>query len=168
MTRTSKRSAGLLMYRRRGEQIEVFLVHPGGPFFAQRDDGCWGIPKGLIQDGEELIAVGEREFAEETGRDVEECRTSPGMHSLGTVVQRGGKQVHAWAFEGDWPDGVPIDSNTFELEWPRGSGRFLETPEVDRGEFFELDRARTKINEAQEAFLDRLLATIAGEEVPRS
>jgi predicted NUDIX family NTP pyrophosphohydrolase len=115
------------MYRRRGEQIEVFLVHPGGPFFAQRDDGCWGIPKGLIQD-----------------------------------------EVHAWAFEGDWPDGVPIDSNTFELEWPRGSGRFLETPEVDRGEFFELDRARTKINEAQEAFLDRLLATIAGEEVPRS
>jgi predicted NUDIX family NTP pyrophosphohydrolase len=151
------------MYRRKKETIEVFLVHPGGPFFARRDDGYWGIPKGLIEDGEELLEVGEREFAEETGRTVRACRTSFGMLALGTVVQRGGKQVHAWAFEGDWPEGVPISSNTFQLEWPRASGRFIEIPEVDQGEFFPLDRARTKINEAQEVFLDRLLTLLASD-----
>jgi predicted NUDIX family NTP pyrophosphohydrolase len=145
------------MYRQRAGKVEVFLVHPGGPFFARRDDGYWGIPKGLIEDGEELLEVGKREFEEETGRSVESCRTSAEMHPVGSVVQRGGKTVCAWAFEGDWPDGLPIDSNTFDLEWPRGSGRFVATPEVDEGRFFSIEEARAKINDAQEAFFDRLL-----------
>ena len=119
------------MYRLRDGDLEVFLVHPGGPFFAGRDDGYWGIPKGLIEEGEELFDVACREFEEETGRAVRACRTDRSVRRLGTVVQRGGKTVHAWAFEGDWPDGVPIDSNRFHLEWPRGSGRCIEIPEVD-------------------------------------
>ena len=145
------------MYRCRGGQVEVFLVHPGGPFFVDRDDGFWGIPKGLREDGEELLEVAGREFAEETGRAVEECATDAAVQALGTVVQRGGKRVHAWAFEGTWPDGLAISSNTFRLEWPRGSGRWVETPEVDDGRFFPVEKARVKINDAQEAFLDRLL-----------
>ena len=156
------------MYRQRKGQVEIFLVHPGGPYFVHRDDGYWGVPKGLIEDGEELLDVGRREFAEETGRAVEECRTNTDMRPLGTVVQRGGKTVHAWAFEGDWPEGVPIESNGFDLEWPSGSGRFIEIPEVDEGRFFPLAEARVKINDAQEAFVDRLLAALAGGGVPGS
>ena len=152
------------MYRQRDGQLELFLVHPGGPIFAHRDDGYWGAPKGLIEDGEELLDVARREFAEETGRTAEECRISDEMHPLGNVVQRSGKTIHAWAFEGDWPDGVPIESNRFDLEWPRGSGQFVEIPEVDEGRFFSLAEARVKINDTQEAFVDRLLATLAEHE----
>lgn len=156
-----KRSAGLLMYRRRKGLVEVFLVHPGGPFFRYRDDGYWGIPKGLIEEGEELRDVARREFEEETGQRVGRLRTSETTFSLGEVVQRGGKRVLAWAFEGDWPEGIELRSNTFRLEWPRSSGRYIEVPEVDAGEFFALKQARAKINEAQEAFLDRLLAQLS-------
>ena len=155
-----KQSAGLLMYRLGDQGLEIFLVHPGGPYFTHQDDGFWGIPKGLIEDGEELLGVAEREFAEETGRTLDECKTTDAIEALGTVVQRGGKRVHAWAFEGDWPDTLEICSNTFELEWPRNSGRFVETPEVDKGHFFPLAEARVKINDAQETFLDRLLVIL--------
>jgi predicted NUDIX family NTP pyrophosphohydrolase len=154
-------SAGLLMYRHREGQLELFLVHPGGPIFTNRDDGYWGAPKGLIEDGEELLDVARREFAEETGRTAEKCRISDEMLPLGTVAQRSGKVIYAWAFQGDWPDGVPIESNRFDLEWPRGSGQFVEIPEVDEGRFFSVAEARVKINDTQEAFVDRLLATLA-------
>jgi predicted NUDIX family NTP pyrophosphohydrolase len=152
-----RRSAGLLMYHCCGGEIEVFLVHPGGPFFVHRDEGSWTVPKGLIDPGEEEQATARREFAEETGQRVEDLAVSDGMLELGTIVQRGGKVVVAWAFEGEWPEGVELQSNTFSLEWPRGSGRRLEVPEVDRGEFFPLPAARRKINPAQRPFLERLL-----------
>ena len=148
------------MFRRKKGTVEVFLVHPGGPFFRHRDDGYWGIPKGLIEEGEELQDVARREFEEETGQSVEVLRTSEVTFSLGEIVQRGGKRVLAWAFEGDWPEGVELCSNTFRLEWPRNAGVYVEVPEVDAGEFFTLARARAKINEAQEALLDRLLARL--------
>jgi predicted NUDIX family NTP pyrophosphohydrolase len=151
---TSKRakvSAGLLMYRRRGDELEVFLAHPGGPFFAKKDAGAWSIPKGEVEPGEELLATALREFEEETG-----IQPSAPLHALGEVKQKGGKIVHAWAFEGDWPAGSVLRSNTFELEWPPGSGRVQVLPEIDRVAFFALAVAREKINPAQAAFLDRL------------
>jgi len=149
------------MYRLRKGNVEVFLVHPGGPFFRHRDEGYWGIPKGLIEAGEELRDVARREFEEETGQYVGELQTSKTTFSLGEIVQRGGKRVLAWAFEGEWPDDVELRSNTFSLEWPQRSGRYIEVPEVDAGEFFSLERARSKINQAQEAFLDRLLLRLS-------
>ena len=150
-------SAGLLLFRRSGRVLEVFLVHPGGPFFVHRDDGFWGVPKGLIDPGEEPLETARREFHEETGQPVECCAPEPDFLGLDSVVQRGGKRVVAWAFEGDWPVGAELESNTFPLEWPRGSGHFEEIPEVDRAEFFDLETARRKINPRQEPFLDRLL-----------
>ena len=150
-------SAGLLMFRRRPGGIEVFLVHPGGPFFARKDDGAWSIPKGEIEPGEEPLAVARREFAEETGRAVEQCGGRGEFLPLGSARQKGGKTVHAWAFEGDWPEGEAPSSNTFSMEWPPRSGRSREFPEIDRAEFFPLERARAKIQPAQGAFLDRLL-----------
>jgi len=150
-------SAGLLMFRRRPGGIEVFLVHPGGPFFARKDDGAWSIPKGEIEPGEEPLAVARREFAEETGRAVEQCGGRGEFLPLGSARQKAGKTVHAWAFEGDWPEGEAPSSNTFSMEWPPRSGRSREFPEIDRAEFFPLERARAKIQPAQGAFLDRLL-----------
>ena len=154
-----RESAGLLMFRRRAGGVEVFLVHPGGPFYARKDEGVWGLPKGEIDAGEDALGVARREFGEETGRTVDECATDGGsMTTLGSIQQRGGKTVHAWAFEGDWPEGLEVRSNTFEMEWPPRSGRRQPFPEVDRGAFFALDVARQKINPAQVALLDRLLA----------
>lgn len=152
-----KESAGLLMYRVGDRGVEVFLVHPGGPFFARRDAGVWSIPKGLFDDGEEPLEAACREFAEETGREVEDCRSRGVFLDLGSVVQRGGKQVTAWAFEGDWPEGEALRSNTFALEWPPGSGRQQRFPEVDGGRFFAIAEARERINPAQSDLLDRLL-----------
>ena len=146
-----KTSAGLLLYRvtRKGE-LEVLLVHPGGPFFAKKDLGAWTVPKGEIDPGEELLAAAHRELAEETGF------TAPGPAlALGTVKQKNGKIVHAWAVRGD-ADVSRLRSNEFELEWPRGSGRMRSFPEVDRAEWFSLDEARRRIKAAQEPFLDRL------------
>ncbi len=153
-------SAGLLLFRRPAEALEVFLVHPGGPFFVHRDDGFWSVPKGLIDPGEDALAAARREFREETGQRVRSCAPAPEFLELEWIVQRGGKRVVAWAFEGDWPRGAELESNTFPLEWPRGSGRYVDTPEIDRAEFFDLATARRKINPAQEAFLDRLLDRI--------
>ena len=154
----AKQSAGLLMYRRAQEgALEVLLVHPGGPFFRNRDDGAWTVPKGESGAGEELLDCARREFEEETGA------TPPAAAacvSLGTIKQAGGKLVHAWAFEGDF-DPADLRCNTFELEWPPRSGKKQSFPEVDRAELFALPQARTKINPAQVPFLDRLVELVS-------
>jgi predicted NUDIX family NTP pyrophosphohydrolase len=143
-------SAGLLMYRYCGERLEVLLVHPGGPYFAKKDRGFWGIPKGLVDGGEDLLTAAQREFTEETGF------TPQGPFiSLGGVKRRTHKIVYAWAFEGDC-DPEDLVSNTFEMEWPPRSGRLLQVPEVDRAAFFDLDEARAAIVSYQRRFLDEL------------
>ena len=155
--RRAKISAGLLMYRRSAAGVEVFLVHPGGPYFASKDAGAWSIPKGLPAEGEALEDAALREFAEETGKP-------PGggpRIALGSIKQRGGKVVHAWALAGDWEPGRVLVSNTFELEWPPRSGRRQTFPEVDRGQFFPVAEARVKINAAQAVLIDRLLEALA-------
>jgi predicted NUDIX family NTP pyrophosphohydrolase len=147
----ARRSAGILLYR---DGPEVLLVHPGGPFWADKDAGAWSIPKGEHDDGEDAQACALREFAEETG-----TAPAPGeLTDLGTVRQKSGKVVQAWALAGDL-DADAIRSNTFVVEWPPRSGRRREFPEVDRAAWFALDEARERINPAQAAFLDRLLAT---------
>lgn len=151
-----KRSAGLLMYRLRDGALEVLLAHPGGPFWARRDEGAWSIPKGLIEAGEEPLEAACREFEEETGVTPE----SP-FFELPEIVQKNRKKVRAWAFEGDC-DPAEIRSNTFEMEWPRGSGRMVEFPEIDRAEFFSPEEARRKINPAQAALVDALEALLTG------
>lgn len=130
--------------------LEVLLVHPGGPFFAGKDAGVWTIPKGMPDEGEELLACAS-EFREETGFDPGAGPFVP----LGEVKQKGGKTVHAWAFAGDC-DPAKLVSNTFRCQWPPRSGKWETFPEVDRAEFFTIDAAREKINPAQAVFLDRL------------
>jgi predicted NUDIX family NTP pyrophosphohydrolase len=152
-----KQSAGLMMYRIREGALQVFLVHPGGPFFACKDEGVWSIPKGEIEDGDSPFQVALREFEEETGQQVENCAVSPEFLPLGPVIQKNGKTVHGWAFQGDWPRGASFKSNLFEMEWPPRSGKFQKFPEVDQGEFFSLSEARTKLNQAQTAFIERLV-----------
>jgi len=151
-------SAGLLMFRRRNGGIEVFLVHPGGPLFRKRDEGVWGIPKGLLEDGEEgdgaLLEAARREFREETGFAIQEP-----LMPLGSVRQKSGKEVHAWAFEAD-VDPAAMASNRFPWEWPPHSGVIREYPEVDRGAYFSISEARGKMIAAQQVFLDRLLAKL--------
>jgi predicted NUDIX family NTP pyrophosphohydrolase len=148
------RSAGLLQYRTSDEGVlEVLLVHPGGPFWARRDDGAWSVPKGEYGAGEDPRAAAAREFEEETGLPAADTE---GV-SLGEVRQPGGKRVVAWAVEGDL-DVIGASSNTFELEWPRGSGRMQTFPEVDRVEWMSVSRARAKLLKGQLPFLDRLLA----------
>ncbi|MBM4263308.1 MAG: NUDIX domain-containing protein [Deltaproteobacteria bacterium] len=148
-----KTSAGLLLYRRRSE-LEVFLVHPGGPFWAKKDLGAWSIPKGEFEEGEDPLKAAEREFTEETGFTVEgESR------ALNPVKQSGGKIVHAWAVEADC-DADKIKSNTFELQWPPKSGRMQSFPEVDRAAWFPIDQARKHMLSGQTNFLDQLLALI--------
>ena len=158
-----RQSAGLLMYRLGPKGLELFLVRPGGPFFSSRDRGVWSVPKGLFEDDEPPLETACREFEEETGRSVDACAADRELIALGTVVQRGGKTVHAWAFRGDWPAGLPVRSNTFTLEWPPRSGRVREYPEVDRGEFFSDREAREKINPAQAVFIDRRLKVLGRE-----
>ena len=145
-----RRSAGLLMYRRSGGILEVLLVHPGGPFWMKKDAGAWSIPKGEYETGEEALAAAAREFQEETGLVARGPYTP-----LTPIRQQGGKVVEAWAFEGDC-DADSLKSTTFSLEWPRGSGRRQEFPEVDRAGWFGLDEARRKILPAQAALLDEL------------
>jgi predicted NUDIX family NTP pyrophosphohydrolase len=144
------------MYRRTPEW-EFFIVHPGGPFFARKDEGVWTIPKGLIEPGEGALQVARREFEEETGRSPVECGLQGDPIPLGSIRQRGGKVVDAWGFEGEWPHGREVSSNTVRLEWPPRSGKWQEFPEVDRGGFFPLAEARRKLNPAQVELLDRLL-----------
>jgi predicted NUDIX family NTP pyrophosphohydrolase len=147
-----KISAGLLMYRRRAGGVEVLLVHPGGPFWRNKDAGAWTIPKGEPAVGEELLEAAKREFEEETGvAPVGDCAPLP------PLKQKGGKVIHAWAIGGDL-DPAQIRSNTFEMEWPPRSGRRAAFPEIDRAGFFSLDQARLKMNSGQVALLDALAA----------
>jgi predicted NUDIX family NTP pyrophosphohydrolase len=154
-----RRSAGILLHRRRGGQLEVLLVHPGGPLWARRDAGAWSIPKGEHDPDEEALAAARREFAEELGTAPPDGPTL----DLGEVRQKSGKLVRAWALEGDL-DPAGIVSNTFELEWPPRSGRLIRAPEVDRAEWFGLPEARRRINQAQVELVDRLAAALGRED----
>jgi predicted NUDIX family NTP pyrophosphohydrolase len=148
------RSAGILLFRRVGERIEFLLVHPGGPFWTRKDAGAWSIPKGQIEEGEEPRACAIRELEEELGQAPE--LDLEALIELGSVRQRAGKVVEAWATEADF-DPAMLASNTFTMEWPPRSGTQQEFPEVDRAEWFDLETAREKILPAQGEFLDRLL-----------
>ena len=148
----SKTSAGLLMFRTEKRELEVLLVHPGGPYFQNKDDGAWTIPKGEATEGEDLLERARIEFEEELG-----VAASGNWMDLGSVKQKGGKTVHAWAFAGDLEDDFKLASNTFEMEWPPRSGKVQRFPEVDRASFFPVEEARRKINVAQTVFLDRLI-----------
>jgi predicted NUDIX family NTP pyrophosphohydrolase len=149
-----KRSAGILMYRRRDAGLELLLVHPGGPFWAKKDLGAWSIPKGEYSESEDALAVAKREFEEETG-----ARVQGDFLSLGELVQPGRKIVSAWAIEGDF-DPSDLKSNLFEMEWPPKSGRKQSFPEVDRAQWFSPADARQKILKGQSEFITRLLETI--------
>ncbi|MBA2432312.1 MAG: NUDIX domain-containing protein [Chthoniobacterales bacterium] len=145
------------MFRVRAREREVLLVHPGGPYFRKKDEGSWTIPKGEVTTGEDLLSRARVEFQEELGM----AASSEDRIPLGEVKQKGGKIVHAWAFEGDLAEGFTLRSNSFEMEWPPRSGIRVMFPEVDRAEFFPLEKARMKINAAQSAFLDRLATELA-------
>jgi len=151
-------SAGLLMYKFDGEELKVFLVHPGGPFFKYKDDGYWSIPKGLVEKEEELLITAIREFKEETG-----IEPIGEYNSLGWVKQKSGKTIHAWAFEYFGDNDIKILSNKFELEWPPNSGRKQLIPEIDDGRFFSIEEARLKISGAQAEFLDVLQKKLKAE-----
>ena len=148
----AKKSAGLVMYRIRGGALEVLLVHLGGPFWAKKDAGAWFIPKGEIEPGEDELAAAQREFEEETG-----FKPAGPFIALGSVRQKGGKVVTAWAFEGNC-DPAALKSNTFKMEWPPRSGKQREFPEVDRAAFFTIEAAREKIHPAEFELLGRLRA----------
>lgn len=149
-----KLSAGILLYKKKNNALLVFLIHPGGPFFAKKDEGAWSVPKGELNEGEDPFRAALREFEEETG-----CRPEGNFIPLSPVTQKGGKTVLAWAVEGDCEPGT-IKSNTFTLEWPPGSGKMREYPEVDRAGWFTIEEAKQKINPAQFALLAELSAAI--------
>jgi predicted NUDIX family NTP pyrophosphohydrolase len=146
----ARAAAGLLLFRRKSDGIEVLLVHPGGPLWMRKDDGAWSIPKGEIEVGEAPLPAAQREFEEELGSPV-----SGEFIPLTQIRQASGKLVHAWAIEADF-DPSTLKSGTFSMEWPPRSGRQQHFPEVDRAEWFSLDEARRKINKAQIALLDQL------------
>jgi predicted NUDIX family NTP pyrophosphohydrolase len=146
-------SAGILLYRRTAEAVEVLLVHPGGPYWAKKDQGAWSIPKGLVEEDEEPLQCALRELEEELGSPF--AFAADELVELGSVRQKAGKIVHCWAAEGDF-DPATLSSNTFSMEWPPRSGVECEFPEVDRAEWFGLEEARGKIIAAQAEFLDRL------------
>ncbi len=158
-----KRSAGLLLYRisQPAGAVEVLLVHPGGPFWARKDLGAWSIPKGEYQDGDDPLQAALREFEEEIGQ--RPPAPAGQLLALGTVRQRAGKLLTAWAAAGDLDlDAISVQSNTFTIEWPPRSGQVQEFPEVDRAAWFDLRTARTKLLSAQAELLDRLLAALGG------
>jgi len=152
-----RRSAGLLMFRRRGGGIELLLIHPGGPFWTNKDLGAWSIPKGECEESEEPLAAAQREFREETGWPV-----VPPFLPLGSIKQRSGKVVLAWAFEGD-QDPATLASNTFEMEWPRNSRRIQVFPEADRAAWYEPVEARRRILESQAGLIDELERVLAAQ-----
>jgi predicted NUDIX family NTP pyrophosphohydrolase len=154
----AKRSAGLLLFRTVAGAVEVLLVHPGGPFWAKRDDGAWSIPKGEVAAGEDPLEAALREFREEMGQSVR-----GDFISLGSLRQTGGKTVHAWGVRSEF-DPSQIVSNTFTVEWPPRSGRQQEFPEIDRAGWFPLDIARVKILKGQVGFIDELMRTLKDRE----
>jgi predicted NUDIX family NTP pyrophosphohydrolase len=143
-------SAGMLLFRRRDGGPQILLAHPGGPFWSSRDMGAWTIPKGIVEEGEDLLDAARREFREETG-----IEPVPPFIPLGAIKQKAGKTVHAWGWEGD-ADADKTTSNIMRTEWPRGSGKWLTFPEVDRCAWFEAATARVKINPAQAELIERL------------
>jgi predicted NUDIX family NTP pyrophosphohydrolase len=158
-----RRSAGVLLFRRPGSgELEVLLVHPGGPLWARRDAGAWSIPKGEYDDGEDPLAAARREFEEELGSPPPRGEEPV---DLGEVRQKSGKVVRAWALAGDLDPSL-ISSNAFEMEWPPRSGRRQEFPEVDRAQWFGLDEARAKLNPAQAELIDRLAQALARAHAP--
>ena len=150
-----KFSAGILLYRQSHGELEVFLVHPGGPFWAKKDAGAWSIPKGEYAEGEDPAAAARREFHEETG-----CELTGVLQSLTSLKQPSGKVISAWAVEGDI-DPAMLKSNTFPLEWPPRSGKFQQFPEIDRGAWFDLLTARDKILAGQRPFLEQLVRFVS-------
>lgn len=148
-------SAGILLFRHRGAGLELLLAHQGGPFWTNKDVGHWTIPKGEVEPGEAWIEVARREFAEETGSELEVNGDLP----LGEITQKSGKTVVAWGIEGDL-DPTLAHSNTFSLEWPPRSGRLQEFPEIDRVEWFEVDEARRRLKPAQVPFIERLVSAL--------
>jgi predicted NUDIX family NTP pyrophosphohydrolase len=152
-----RRSAGLLPWRRRGDVLEVLLGHHGGPYFARKDLGSWTVIKGEFEPGEAALDVARREFEEETGFPAREGR----LIDLGEIRQKGGKLVQAWAVEGDLDPALAV-SNTFDLEWPPGSGHVQAFPEIDRVEWFDLPTARAKVKATQVPLLDRLEDSLGG------
>jgi predicted NUDIX family NTP pyrophosphohydrolase len=147
----AKTSAGILLFRKRPEGVQVLLVHPGGPFWARKDAGAWSIPKGLTNEGEDLLAAAKREFLEETGMAIEGEFLDLGAHK-----QPGGKTIVAWALEGDF-DPASLTSNTFAMEWPPRSGRMAEFPEVDRAAWHSIDEALKKVNKGQTPIIAALV-----------
>jgi predicted NUDIX family NTP pyrophosphohydrolase len=148
-------SAGLLMYRFKNAELQIFLAHPGGPLFQKKDEGHWTIPKGEHPEGEDLLDAAVREFKEETGI----TPYGPYME-IGWIKQKGGKIVHCWAFEGDVDPSQPIRSNLFEMEWPPKSDRIQNFPEVDRAQFFSLPEAKKKLKDTQWPLVERLAANL--------
>jgi predicted NUDIX family NTP pyrophosphohydrolase len=151
----AKRSAGILLHRSGPDGVEVLLVHPGGPYWAKKDAGAWSIPKGEYEDGEDAFSAALREFEEETGTAL----SADDAVALGSIRQKGGKEVTAWAVAGDL-DPASVHSNTFTMQWPPRSGREAEFPEVDRAEWFGAEAAREKLVPAQVALLERLLQSV--------
>jgi predicted NUDIX family NTP pyrophosphohydrolase len=162
VNKTGRTSAGILLWRRRKSRIEVLLGHPGGPYFARKDADAWTVIKGEVEPGEDLMAVAQREFAEETGHLLPD---STPLLELGDIRQKSGKLVLAWAAEEELDPATAV-SNTYEMEWPPRSGRVQAFPEIDRVEWFGLEEARFKIKAAQAPFLDRLQTAV--EEGPLS
>jgi len=145
-----KTSAGIILYRKTGGKLEVFLVHPGGPFWAKKDEGAWSIPKGLFEEGEDPLTAARREFQEETGSGI-----AGEFEALTPLKQPSGKVVYAWAVEGDM-DAASVKSNMFSMEWPPRSGQEQSFPEVDRGGWFDITRAKGKLLKGQRGFLEEL------------
>ena len=156
----AKQSAGILLYRLTRDSVEVYLAHPGGPFFSKKNEGYWGVPKGLLEeDDEDEERAARREFEEETGF----AAPDPAF-DLGTVKLKSGKVVHVYASEWNTDDDPPaVESNTFAMEWPPRSGKSIDVPEIDEGRFFPLEDARRLINDRQEQFIDRLLDQLDAE-----
>jgi predicted NUDIX family NTP pyrophosphohydrolase len=156
-------SAGLLLYQNQSDGLQVFLAHPGGPYFARKDLGSWSIPKGQPLEGEDLKSTALREFEEEIGM----LPVGGELAELGSIRQRSGKVVHAWCMEASLPRDFVVRSNLFELEWPPGSGKRKQFPEVDRAMFFSLSAASEKIMPAQRPFLQRLVERLSATPVDR-
>lgn len=147
----AKQSAGILLYRLKNNVLQVFLVHPGGPFWKNKDEGAWSVPKGEFDDNEDALTATKREFLEETGQSIDGQ-----FIKLNPIKQKSGKTVQAWAVEGDM-DETSISSNTFMLEWPPKSSKMIEIPEIDKAGWFDTETAKQKINPAQAAFIEELI-----------